>query len=147
MKRLVPTLYDELHPYLAVIYPKLVIACAYSGGKYIAEDVMEYIKINHMQIWLAFDEDELDGFILTQVIDYPRAKALRFLCLTGVRIEGWQAFMEVIDDWIPFTQQVEDWGKSIGCKRSEIECPATWEIYMRNYAYKRGHVLLDKELK
>ena len=146
MKRLVPTLYDDLQPYIGAIYPKLVVACSHSIGRYTADDILGYIKKNHMQIWLAFDGDELDGFILTQIIEYPQAKELRFLCLSGVKVEGWQAFVETIEDWIPFTKEVEDWGKSLGCSISQIECPATWEIYMRDFEYKRGHILLCKEL-
>jgi hypothetical protein len=146
MKRLVPTPYDDLQPYLDVVYPKLVVACSYSLGRLRAEDVIEYIRTNHMQIWLAFEDDDLDGFIITQILEYPAAKELRFICLTGVRVEGWQEFMETIGGWIPYTKQVEDWAESIGCTISQVECPAPWEVYLKDYEYRRGHVLLQKKL-
>jgi hypothetical protein len=146
MKRLVQTSFDDLQPFMGLVFPKLVVACRYSIGRYEAGDIIEYIKTNHMQLWLAFDEEELDGFILTQIIDYPQAKALRFLCLMGVRIEGFQEFMAVIGDWLPFVRQVEEWAIGLGCVLSQIESPAAWELYMRDYGYKRGHVILDKEL-
>ena len=146
MKTLVQTSYENLLPHLDAILPKLVIACSYSIGRFKAEDIIENIKLNRMQIWLAFDGDKLDGFILTQILDYPQTKALRILCLMGVGIEGWQKFMGAICDWIPFVRQVEDWAKGLGCTLSQIECPATWELYLRDMNYKRGHVLLDREL-
>jgi len=147
MNRLVPTLYEDLHDVLNDIMPKLEIACNYSLGRYKPEDLINEIKANTMQIWLAFNDNTLDGFVLTQVLDYPQTKTLRIMCLMGVGVEGWQAFMEKIKDWVGFVRQIEDWGKSIGCSLSQIECPPTWEVYMNNYGYRRGHVLLNKELK
>ena len=146
MKRLVQYPYDDLLEHIDAIFPKLVIACSYSIGRFKAEDIIEQIKTNQMQIWLAFDEKKLDGFILTQVLNYPQTLALRILCLMGVEIEGWQSFMACINDWIPFVRQVEDWAKGFGCTLSQIECPATWELYLRDMGYKRGHVLLDREI-
>lgn len=64
----------------------------------------------------------------------------------GVEIDGWQKFMTVIDSWIPFVRQIEEWGKGLGCTLSQIECPTTWELYLRDFGYKRGHVILDREI-
>ena len=65
----------------------------------------------------------------------------------GVGVDGWRKFMERIGGWLPFVRQVEEWGHSIGCKLSTIECPSTWELYLKDYDYRRGHVLLHKELE
>lgn len=146
MKRLVQSTFLDLDNYIEQIFPKLVIACSYSIGRFKAEDIIELIKTNQMQIWLAYNDDALDGFILTQILNYPQTMALRIFCLMGIEVEGWRKFMMVINDWIPFVRQVEDWGKSLGCTLSQIECPATWELYLRNFGYKRGHVILDREL-
>ena len=56
MKRLVQYPYDDLSDYLDIVFPKLVIACSYSIGRFKAEDIIEQIKTNQMQIWLAFDD-------------------------------------------------------------------------------------------
>lgn len=147
MKRLALTSFAELQQHMKAVLPKLDIACSYSIGRYTSKDILKYIEADYMQIWLAFNGDELDGFILTQIIDYPQAKSLRFICLMGVGVEGWQEFIRVIDGWLPFTRQIEEWGLSMGCSLSQIECPAAWDLYLRNFGYSRGHVLLDKELK
>lgn len=146
MKRLVRTPYDDLLPFIELLFPKLVAACAQSMGRYKAEDIIKCIKADSMQIWLAFEDEKLDGLILTQIIEYPQSMALRFLCLTGVGVDGWQEFMSVIQEWLPFVKQIEDWARNLGCKLSQIECPAAWELYMRDYGYVRTHVLLDREL-
>ena len=146
MKCLLQTSHDDLLTHIDAILPKLVIACSYSKGKFKAEDIIEQIKSNQMQMWLAFDRDNLDGFIITQILDYPRTKTLRIFCLMGVGVEGWKKFLTVINDWIPFVRQVEAWGKSLGCTLSEIECPSTWELYLGNFGYNRAHVLLDREI-
>lgn len=146
MKRLVASTPELFEQHRGEIVPKLVAACSYSIGRYEAEDIIKLIETNHMQMWLAYEDEGLDGFILTQVLDYPQAKALRFICLMGIGIEGWQRFMSVIEEWVPFVTQIEDWGRSVGCSISQIECPATWELYMRFQGYSRSHVLLDKEL-
>ena len=86
------------------------------------------------------------GYILTEVINYPRAKAVRFLCLTAIDIKGFDKFLAVIGEWVPFVKQVEEWAKGIGCVLSQIESPATWELFMKDYGYRRTHVYLDREL-
>lgn len=147
MKKLVQSSFDDLQPFMGLVLPKLEIACRFSIGKYTAEDIFDFVKKDIMQIWLAFDDEVIDGFIITQIVGYPKIKSLRFICLMGVGIEGWQKFMCAIGDWLPFVRQVEDWGKSIGCSLSQIECPAPWENYMTNYGYSRGHVILNRELQ
>lgn len=137
---------EELEEYLGLILPNLEDACKHSLGRYEANDILRCIADGTMQIWLGFDKEVLEGFILTQVIDYPKVKAVRFLCLRGVSVEGWHEFMSKIGDWLPFVKQVEDWALSLGCSLSQIECPATWELYLRDFGYKRGHVLLDRSL-
>ena len=146
MKNLVLSSYDDLLPYMDKVFPKLEIACSYSLGRFQAVDIVEYIRIGFMQIWLAFDGDELDGFVLTQILDFPRAKELRILCLMGVRIEGPQAFLASIGSWLEFVKKVEDHGREIGCSLVQIECPATWELLVKDFGYERGHVLLKKEI-
>lgn len=146
MKRLTLASLDEFETYRDQIIPKLDIACTHSIGRYKSEDVIWYIREGHMQLWLAFEDDSLDGFILTQLIEYPQKKSLRFLCLMGVGVEGWLSFMKTIKDWLPFVKQIEDWSVEKGCSLSQIECPAAWQLYLRDIGYSRGHVLLDKEL-
>lgn len=146
MKRLVLTSFDDMQEYSDVLYSRLEDACKFSLGRYKAEDLINSIKINHMQLWLAFDGADLDGFILTQIINYPQSMALRFLCVMGVVIDNWLEFIKNIGSWLPFVKQIEGWAQSIGCVLSQIECPAAWELYMRDLGYKRGHVMLDKEL-
>ena len=146
MKNLVLSSYDDLLPYMDRVFPKLEIACSYSLGRFQAVDIVEYLRVGFMQIWLAFDDDVLDGFILTQIIDYPRAKELRVLCLTGVEIEGPLAFLASIRDWIPHVKTLETHAVSIGCSLVQIECPAQWELLVKDFGYERGHVLLKKEI-
>ncbi len=146
MRRLVPASQNDLAVMEDRIYPKLVTACEYSLGRFKAEDIIENIKKNIMQLWLAFNDEVLEGLLITEIVQYPQKRAVRIICLTGIEVDGWQKFVSVIEEWIPFTKQIESWGKSIGCSMSQIECPPTWELYLRDFEYKRGHVLLHKEI-
>ncbi len=146
MKHLVLTSFEEMQKHMGVLRSCLQEACTFSLGRYCAEDLISYIQAGHMQLWLAFTGECLDGFLLTQIIPYPQTKAVRFLCCMGVDIDNWLEFIKRIGDWVPYVEQIEDWARGLGCTLSQIECPAPWELYMRDLGYKRGHVLLDKEL-
>ena len=147
MKNLVLSSYDDLLPYMDKVLPKLAIACSYSLGRFKAEDIVEYLRVGAMQAWLAFSEArELDGFILSEIITWPRCKELRILCLMGVAIEGPAEFLQKIGGWLHLVKQVEDHARGAGCALVQIECPAQWELLLRDFGYERGHVLLKKEI-
>ena len=144
MKRLLHSPYDDVLS--TVVYPKIVEACKTSAGKFGADDVVKKIKSNEYQLWLAYDDEDLDGIVLTEIVQYPQAKTLRFICLTGIKVDDFSKFMAVIDDWLVFVNQIEEWGKSLGCVLSEIEGPQGWGALMKKYGYKCSHIILNKEL-
>ena len=131
---------------MGLVLPKLVTACAESNGRYTAEDIIQNISDNSMQIWLAFNGEALDGFILTQMLSYPHARTVRFMCAAGVGIDGPQEFVDQIKDWMPFMQQVEDWAYGLGCSLSQIEAPPQWAYYIKHAGYGSEHVLFSKRL-
>lgn len=146
MKRLSLTPFEILVPYLGLIEPKIAIACSKSNGRYSAEDILSSIRDNSMQIWLAFKGESLDGFVLTQILSYPQARVARLMCAMGIEIDGPEAFVEEIRDWLPFIKNVEDWAKSLGCPLMQIEAPLGWEFYVRGLGYGNEHVLFSKGL-
>lgn len=147
MKRLALTSFDELSPYMDVVQPRLIEACSYSGGRYSPEHLVESLQNNSMQIWLAFDGDDLNGFLLSQILEYPKARTLRFFCCMGVKIGGWQVFMTEIGGWLPFMAEAEEWGKHQGCSLSQIEAPQGWGLLIKNLGYNPTHVLFEKGLR
>lgn len=146
MKRLSLTSFDDLKPYLDLIEPKIVIACSTSNGRYKSEDILNGIRDNSMQIWLAFNVESLNGFVLTQLLSFPQARVARLMCAMGIEIDGPGAFLAEIRDWLPFIKQIEDWAKSLGCSLMQIEAPPGWEFYVRNLGYGDEHVLFSKGL-
>jgi hypothetical protein len=128
-----------------IALPALEIACASSMGRYRPSDILAEIERGSMQVWLAKDGDALEGFLLTQILDFPGYKTLRLLCCQSVSVDAVE-FMGTIREYLPLLSVIEDWGRELGCAYSEIEAPETWELLLRGTDYVRGHVLLAKRL-
>ena len=128
-----------------IALPALEVACASSMGKYNPTDILAEIERGSMQVWLAKDGDALDGFLLTQLLNYPGYKTLRLMCCQAVSVVAVD-FMGTIREYLPLLTVIEDWGRKLGCELSEIEAPETWELLLRGTEYVRGHVLLAKRL-
>lgn len=146
MKQLITPSLKDFEKLRDKIYPSLVAACIHSSGRFEAQDIINQIKSYDVQIWLAFEDDQLEGFLLSHVVIYPRAKTLKIFCCVGVGIDGPGKFISKIGEWIPSIAKIEEWAKSIGCNRSQIECPASWAIVLRDTAYKTTHIILDKDI-
>ena len=118
------------------VFPLIDAATAYSMGKYTGADVVREIVQGRMQLWAAVNEEKINGIAITEIVNYPCTRLLRFLCCTGEKAE----------EWFSLIQEIEAWGKMQGCKSFEAICRAGWERYLKNYDYKKQHVIMGKEL-
>lgn len=146
MKQLISPSLEDFEKLLDKIQPSLVAACAHSSGRFEAEDIISQIKSRQIQIWLAFEDDQLEGFLLSHVVYYSRTKTLKIFCCAGVGIDGPGKFISRIGDWVTSIATIEDWAKSVGCNVIQIECPPTWALVLRDTTYKTTHIILDKDL-
>lgn len=101
---------------------------AHSDGCFLVEDIAQALLADRMQLWLAEVEDDSEGMprtvsappdapvaplacvMVSEIIVYPRRKALRLVGLVGIRPVG---------DWRHLIVEVEAEARRLGCNRLE----------------------------
>ncbi len=116
------------------IWPKIEAqvgeALARSGGRFEARDVLAALYEGRQQLWLHAGKD-IDLVVITEVIQYPRKRALSiFLCVGRNR-----------DSWIGHLADLESFGAERGCTLIEAWARPGWA---RVLGWKKTHVLLEK---
>lgn len=91
-------------------------ACRYSGGRYEASDVLDQVQRRAWHLWIAVDEQGICAVAGTEIVEYPRLKAINIRFGTGRDRESWQHF---VIDFIAF-------GKANGCALIEGDLRKGW---------------------
>lgn len=65
------------------VRPYLEKMAVHSGGRYIFIDILTAIAARNMQLWLVMHETDLLAVMVSEVISYPRLRALRMIGLVG----------------------------------------------------------------
>lgn len=67
------------------VRPHLEKMAAASGGRFLFIDILTAIAARHMQLWLVVNGPDLMAVLVTEVITYPRLRAMRLIGLVGIR--------------------------------------------------------------
>lgn len=94
-----------------------------SMGEMIIEDVMEQLRIGHMQCLVAYDGVEIRAALITEVIQTPRKKILRVVLTGGDDMQDWvhDAVAKVKEGAVAVGADLIDiwgrkgWGKILSC--------------------------------
>jgi len=74
--------------------------CAkYTYGRFTAEDMLQGLLTKDQQLWIAFDDEGIHGFWVTEVLIYPQTKTL------VLHFTGGKDFNEWLPDGYPKLQQ------------------------------------------
>lgn len=87
---LVPAWAERVRPHLGKIAEG-------SRGRYLAADILTALAAGRMQLWVALEGAELLCVMLTEVRDYPRARAMRLIGLVGHRPSVWAHLLTAIE--------------------------------------------------
>jgi hypothetical protein len=115
-------------------------ALLYSGGHNDSDFVHKMLKENKMQLWVIWDdskktiEENLNGVVVTEIIQRKYTKACNIYILTGKNRQKWQHLVSVI----------EDFAKQNNCNIMELIARPGWQKILKNYNYKRTHIVLEK---
>lgn len=101
-----------------------------------AEDVLEYLNNNDMQLWIIWDNENnlKKGFVITEIIERPRLKFCSVFVMTGSNRKRWQ--YEVMRNLI-------DFGKQNGCQKGISLARKGWTKIYKQYGFKDTHVCLE----
>ena len=92
------------------------------------------------QLWIIWDQKDQNkyyGVSVTEIIQRPLQKCLNIRIMTGKHREKWQHMIKLL----------EDFGKKEKCDKMELIARPGWEKVLRQFKYKKSHVLLEKTLK
>jgi hypothetical protein len=68
-------------------------AAQYTHGRYEVEDIYDAIMDYDHALWIAFDEHQIKGAVVTNFAHYPKKKYLVMSFCGGVELEKWKPAM------------------------------------------------------
>lgn len=114
-----------------------------SGGYANSNHFKQWCIEGKCQLWILWDAEEpviekkYYGVSVTEIIQRPLQKYLYIRIMTGHHREKWQHLIKIL----------EKFALDNDCDRMELIARPGWEKVLRNFRYKKSHVLLEKQLK
>jgi len=114
-----------------------------SGGYANSNHFKEWCTEGKCQLWILWDVEEpivekkYYGVVITEVIQRPLQKCFYIRIMTGHHREKWQHLIK----------HLEKFALDNNCDKMELIARPGWERVLRNFRYKKSHVLLEKQLK
>jgi len=106
-------------------------ALEYAAGTHTFEDIAAGVLSNRYQIW-----PNQNSVIITEIVVYPQIKDLHFFLVGGD-----------LDELKLMRPVIEDWAKSVGCKRASCAGRKGWaRTFMRDEGYAEKWLVMAKDL-
>lgn len=106
--------------------------CALNHGRHQAEDIHGFLLKGICQLWLSW-RDGIEAIAVTEIVCYPRLKAVRIFQLRGKDREH----------WLGFERLIATWAKSEGCTRMELIGRKGWSRVLPHW---ENHVFLERAI-
>lgn len=117
--------------YVLDVWPAVVgyvaKATKYSSGKYEPEDVLRLVTDYNYPLWIAFDDEQIKGAVITRFIEYPRKKCLFLEFCGGIDGFSWKDAM---------LSTLRRWAKDNGCDGIEATGRLGWKKIFESDGYK-----------
>ena len=104
----------------------LARAAAETNGRYNEADVLDLITDYHYLLWIAFDESDIKGAVVTCFNEYPRKKYLHLMFCGGDEGMTWKNEM---------LATLRSWAKDNDCDGIEGFGRLGWERIFRDDGY------------
>lgn len=118
--------------------PQLAQMAQGSGGRYVADDIDHALWSGRMRAWVAEDGERAACLLLSEVIEYPRFKALRLVGCVG----------EQPREWVGLGPWVEKMARCMDCSRLEALHPPdlVWLLKAWSSEWRVFHTLSEMRL-
>ena len=97
-------------------------------------DVLTDLRAGRAQLWLATDNDEVEGIAVTCITEYPQTTTCLIWLCAGISREK----------YTPLIGNIEQWAKSQGCDSISLEGRAGWERILTDF--DKTKIILEKRL-
>jgi hypothetical protein len=109
-------------------------AAKYTYGRFSANDIKNELLIKQQQLWIAFDEIDTYGFVVTEIIQYPKMRVLIMHFTAGKDLVKWKDAMLV---------DLQDFAKFNDCKIIESYGRPGWAKVFKNDGYKQQFIFYE----
>lgn len=120
-----------LPEYIELVWPKIETyikgAADYTYNRFTADDIKKGLINRPQQLWIAYDEGEIYGAVVTEVFSYPLMKALIMHFTGGKKLMRWKK---------PMLELLQRFAKDHGCSVIESYGRPGWEKVFKNDGYK-----------
>jgi hypothetical protein len=120
----------------ADVKPLIEKALEYSLGEYMALDLLSYIHEGKMQLWVAADDHEIVGCVVTELKNFSRKKVCQIVVVAGERFDQWKYGYDLI----------EQWAFTLGAEEIRFYGRPGWEKVMNPQGFNKAYTVMTKEL-
>jgi hypothetical protein len=130
---------DEVWP---LVKKDIANALVFSGNHTDAQFVFDTLKQEKFQLFVVWDKDQKTtlekyyGVVVTEIVEKKLTKACHIFIMTGRQRQKWTALIKVI----------EDFAEQNNCDLLELIARPGWQRILKDYNYKRTHVVLEKPI-
>lgn len=103
---------------------------------YSLDDLLWLIQDDRMQLWGIEQGGRMITAITTEIVNYPRRKALRIFLVSGDGLGAWPHWWD----------NLEEWARSIGCQRMECGGRLGWTRKLAPVGVRTEGVMYAKDL-
>lgn len=116
----VPNIWDAVRPFINKV-------TVLTGGRYEPDDVFDLVTNKGYLLWIAFDETDIKGVVVTFIMDYPRSKYLYLLMCAGEEGHSWKT---------PMLELLQRFARDSECDGLEATGRLGWAKIFKNQGYK-----------
>tara|TARA_R110002073_G_scaffold272260_1_gene435737 strand:+ start:141 stop:581 length:441 start_codon:yes stop_codon:yes gene_type:complete len=130
---------DEVWP---LVKKDIADALVFSGNHTDAQFVFDTLKQEKFQLFIVWDKNQKTtlekyyGVVVTEIVEKKLTKACHIFIMTGRQRQKWTALIKVI----------EDFAEQNNCDLLELIARPGWQRILKDYNYKRTHVVLEKPI-
>jgi len=107
--------------------PFVALAAEFTYGRFTTNDIRTGYKKGNQQLWLAHEGEEVLGFSITEIIEYPQTRALVMHFTGGKDLPLWKT---------PMLKDIQEFGSNNGCDIIESYGRVGWGKVFKEDGYK-----------
>jgi hypothetical protein len=123
--------------FAARVRPHLQKMAAGSDGCYSADDIEQAITSGRMHLWLVLDGNDIACALVTEIVNYPRCRAMRCVGVVGHRPLRWMPMLASVERAAAL---------HFGCTRFEALHQPGHERLLITGGWRVHHILSVKDL-
>jgi hypothetical protein len=115
---------------------------SWSKGRSTVDDIVRFILVGQMQLWVVFSKDEqkIYGHLITEIKQYPQLKMLviQYCCVEPHH-------MQYVEEQMQVTAEI--FAKDYGCAGIELVGRLGWGKKLEKYGYTPKNIVYERFFK